>query len=343
MLTTSSSVGNLAHVHFAANVFSLPLKTKEHPRGVFTEQEMYMIVAVIFTCIFFDFDPAKSFPLHRAAHAATKALGKLVEANVKAVNMTGWISGIADNLHQNHSFLTEYGVHMVRRLLESGLEPEDVAWSQVLPTAIAMVPNQAQVFTQLLDYYLSPEGLQHMPEIHRLAKLDTPEADDALMRYCMEGIRLNGTFGSYREAAAPTEINDNPSDAAHPKPSVRIKQGDKVFVSFVGANRDPGIFPDPDTVRLDRPMESYIHYGVGPHACLGTQASRVALTAMLKVVGRLDNLRRAPGLPGQLKKVPRPGGFYVYMREDHGSYFPFPLTWQVCWDGELPPLPKLQK
>lgn len=73
-------------------------------------------------------------------------------------------------------------------------------------------------------------------------------------------------------------------------------------------------------------MDSYIQYGLGPHTCLGKEASKVALTAMLRVVGRLDNLRRAPGAQGQLKKVPRAGGFYVYMKEDHTSYFPFPLS-----------------
>lgn len=73
-------------------------------------------------------------------------------------------------------------------------------------------------------------------------------------------------------------------------------------------------------------MDSYIHYGLGPHTCLGKEASKVALTAMLRVVGGLENLRRAPGEQGQLKKVPREGGFYVYMKEDHTSYFPFPMS-----------------
>jgi linoleate 10R-lipoxygenase len=117
----------------------------------------------------------------------------------------------------------------------------------------------------------------------------------------MEGIRLNGTFGSYRRSAVETNLDDNGR-------SVHVKPGDKVFASFVGANREAEFFPEPDTVRIDRPMEIYIHYGLGPHACLGGEASRTALTAMLRVVGRLDNLRRAPGPQGQLKKIPRPGG-----------------------------------
>lgn len=92
------------------------------------------------------------------------------------------------------------------------------------------------------------------------------------------------------------------------------------------ANRDPDAFPDPDSVRLDRPMESYIHYGVGPHTCLGKEASKVALTAMLRVVGRLENLRRAPGPQGQLKKIPRPNNFYSYMLEDETSLYAFPMS-----------------
>lgn len=327
-------VGNLAHVHFAANVFSLPLKTEAHPHGVYSEQEMYMVLAVIFTCIFFDLDPAKSFPLRLAAKAVTQQLGKLVEANVKMVNATGWIAGIVDGMHQHHSPLTDYGVHMVRRLLESGMGVSEITWSQIVPTAGAMVANQAQVFTQLLDYYLSDEGKKYLPEINKWAKIEGAEADDKLLHYAMEGIRLNGTFGSYRQSTVSTTIDDG----GRP---VRVKPGDKVFCSFVGANREAKFFPEPDTVRIDRPMDTYIHYGLGPHACLGGEASRTALTAMLRVVGRLDNLRRAPGPQGQLKKIPRPGGFHVYMRADHGSYFPFPTTMKINWDGDLPPLKKM--
>jgi linoleate 10R-lipoxygenase len=139
------SVGNLAHVHFAANVFSLPLKTEDHPHGIYSEQEMYMVLAVLFTSIFFDLDPAKSFPLRQASRAVTQQLGKLVEANVKMVHDTGWIAGVVDGLHQQRNYLTDYGVHMVRRLLDSGMGTSEITWSQIVPTAGAMVANQAQV------------------------------------------------------------------------------------------------------------------------------------------------------------------------------------------------------
>jgi linoleate 10R-lipoxygenase len=227
--------------------------------------------------------------------------------------------------------------------------PARLRWyviADIVPVAARSLTRQQ--FTQLLDFYLSELGKKHLSEINRLAKQNTPEAEEKLMHYAMEGyfapilhhshsplplnqtisnspltqnptgIRLNATFGSYRESTSNTTITDDGHD-------VSFKPGDKFFVSFVDAARDPAIFPDPEEVKTDRPLESYIHYE-GPHTCLGRKASRVALTAMLKVVGRLDNLRRAPGTRGELKKIPRSGGFYTYMKEDWSSYFPFPLS-----------------
>ena len=188
-----------------------------------------------------------------------------------------------------------------------------------------MVANQAQVFGQIIDFYLGP-GKEHLPEINRLAKLNTREADDVLLHYVMEGIRINGTFGAYRKCHEQISISDGGK-------TTTFKPGDNVFVSFVQIAKDPSIYPDPDIVRLDRPIDSYIVYGVGPHQCLGGEASRVALTAMLKVVGRLDNLRAAPGPQGQMKKIPREGGFYIYMDALQSQYFPFPTSMKVQWDG----------
>ncbi|KAL4918828.1 hypothetical protein BDW62DRAFT_217449 [Aspergillus aurantiobrunneus] len=321
-------IGNLAHVHFACNVFPLPLKSKEHPHGIVTEHEMYDLMSLIFTAIFFDVDPVNSFFLRNKAREVAKEVGKLVELKIKAISSSGFMTNVLSRIGVNRNALYEYGVHMVERLLNSGLDAEQVTWSQILPTAIAMVPNQAQVFTQILDYYLSDKGKQHLPDINRIAKEDSAASDEKLLKYCMEAIRLNGIFGSYRRSCTDLTLHD--------KKTVHIQPGDNVFVSFVQANKDPKVFPNAKKVDLNRPMESYIHYGVGPHSCLGGDASKVALTAMLRVVGRLDNLRPAPGPQGQLKKIPRENGFYTYMREDESSYYAFPMSWKLHYDGHIP-------
>lgn len=319
-------------MHFAANVFSLPLKTAEFPRGVYSEQELYIVLALMFILIFFDVDPVKTFPLALGAHTTTQGLGKLVAANVKFTSGSGILGGIAGKLHHQQGPLADYGVHMIKKLIDTGLSVEEITWSQIVPTAGAMVANQAQVITQIMDFYLTQEpGKPHWAAVQAAARSKDPASDDTLLRYAMEAIRLHGTFGSYRTAVGADTLDDEGF-----RGQVSVQPNDKVFVSFVKANRDPSIFPEPMTVRLDRPMDKYIHYGVGTHRCLGENASKVALTCMLRVMARLENLRPAPGPQGELKKVERGDGFYAYMTEDQGKFFPFPTTWKLHFDGEVP-------
>ncbi|KAK7937986.1 heme peroxidase [Apiospora aurea] len=319
-------VGNIGPVHFASRMFNLPLKTKDNPKGIYSEHELYMVLAIIFVCIFFDIDPVKSFPLRQAAKGVATQLGKLIEANVKLVTGIGLRGMFAAKPDKNDP-LGAYGVNLIKGLHKSGLSVSDIAWSHLLPTAGASVPNVAEVFAQAVDFYLGPEGVKHIPEMHHIANAPaSAETDALLLGYCMEGIRLAGTFGSYRQAASDDVIHEDDGR------DVRVKSGDRVFVSFVGAAKDVNHFPNPEEVNPSRPLDAYIHFGLGPHACLGRDAAQAALTEMFRAVFKLRNVRRAPGPQGELKKVPRPGGFYVYMREDRGAYFPFPCTMKICYD-----------
>ena len=137
-------VGNIGPTHFAARVFNLPLKTADNSRGVFSEHELYMVLAIIFVCIFFDFDPVKSFPLRHAARAVATQLGKLVEANVGVVTGFGFRGMFASKPAKNDP-LASYGVNLIKGLKKAGLSNYDIAWSQILPTAGASVPNVAEV------------------------------------------------------------------------------------------------------------------------------------------------------------------------------------------------------
>lgn len=174
-------IANLAQIHFCANVFSLPLKTDSNPRGIFSETELYQIMALVFASIFYDADVGKSLELNNGARMVTQQLGKLASVNVEAIANSGFIANLVDSLHR-HDVLGEYGTHMVQRLLDSGLPPKDIVWTHILPTAGGMVANQGQLLSQSLDYYLSEEGSAYLPEINRLSKEDTPEADELLLR-----------------------------------------------------------------------------------------------------------------------------------------------------------------
>ncbi|KAF2273329.1 heme peroxidase [Westerdykella ornata] len=325
-------IGNLTHVHFCAELFMLPLKTEERPHGIFTEAELYLIMSAVFALVFFDVDVAGSFPLHVKAHAATQTLGKLVEANVGAIARSGLLSALMQKVWPNDSVLQHYGIHMIKRLLDSGMDPETLVWGHILGTAGGMVSNQGQLFGQTIEYFLTGEGKKHWPAIQELAaKPDSDEAAfETLMHYFLEGSRLNGETGVFRDVARETTIQDGERQfTVHP--------GDRVFVNLRQASRDPEAFPDPDEVDLKRPLDSYIHLGYGPHQCLGFPMTRISLTTMLREVARLPGLRPALGPQGKVHKVEKRelGGkypYHAYLTENWDGFWPFPCSLKVNWD-----------
>ncbi|KAJ5720751.1 Psi-producing oxygenase A [Penicillium malachiteum] len=323
-------VSNLAHVHFCAHLFSLPLKTESNPKGVFSELELYQILALVFTCIFYNVDVANSFKLEQAGRAVAQQLGELVMANVEVIDKSGFIANIVSRIHR-HDVLSDYGVHMIQHLLNSGMPTKDIVWTQIMPSASSMVANQAQLFSQILDFYLEPQNAAHLAEIQRLSKETTPESDELLLRYFMEGARIRSTVALPREVAKPTVVEDNGVN-------VTLKAGQEIVCNLVAAGQDAKAFPDPETVRLDRDMSKYIHFGSGPHQCLGLELCETALPTMLRVVGQLKNLRRTPGPQGEVKKIPGSFGITIYMDEEQSNYSPFPTTMKIQWDGELPSL-----
>jgi hypothetical protein len=324
-------VGNLAHVHFCSELFMLPLKTSAHPHGIFTEAEMYLIMSGVFALVFFDVDVAGSFPLHVKAHDATQTLGKVVEKNVEAIASSGIVSSLMQTIWPNESSLKSYGIHLIQRLLDSGMEAKQLVWGHILGTAGGMVSNQGQLFGQTIEYFLVGEGKKHWPEIQKLAEDDGEDAFEKLMHYTMEGSRLNGETGVFREVATDTSITDKGK-------TFDVKKGDRIFVNLRQASRDPTVFKNPDEVDLTRPLDSYIHLGHGPHQCLGLPMTRVALTVMLKEVARLKGLRPAAGLQGMVHKVEklelgRETPYHAYLTENWDGYWPFPCSLKVCWDA----------
>jgi linoleate 10R-lipoxygenase len=85
-------------------------------------------------------------------------------------------------------------------------------------------------------------------------------------------------------------------------------------------------FPDPLEIKLDRPESTYVHYGWGPHSCLGREINMVANTAILRAFARLPGLRRAPGLQGELKYVIKNDVIKAFLQEDWSSYWFFPTS-----------------
>jgi cytochrome P450 family 142 subfamily A polypeptide 1 len=75
-----------------------------------------------------------------------------------------------------------------------------------------------------------------------------------------------------------------------------IQAGQKVFMLYQSANRDPAIFDEPDEFRIDRHPNEQIAFGIGPHYCLGANLARLEVrTVFEEIARRLPDIRVAPG------------------------------------------------
>src|SRR5579859_2747151 len=82
----------------------------------------------------------------------------------------------------------------------------------------------------------------------------------------------------------------------------RIRTGDQVTVSIAGANRDPGVFADPDTFDVRRANSAkHLAFAHGPHFCLGAHLARlearIAVATLLDLLPGLRLDERFPAVP----------------------------------------------
>ncbi len=71
----------------------------------------------------------------------------------------------------------------------------------------------------------------------------------------------------------------------------RIPEGDLVFLSLPGANRDPERFTDPDRFDIGRQRNDHVAFGGGIHHCLGASLARAEVQILMAGL-----LRRFPRL-----------------------------------------------
>ena len=90
-----------------------------------------------------------------------------------------------------------------------------------------------------------------------------PNAVDELLRYDF------GSLGLPRYAVRDFTLRGK-----------EIRKGQLLLLSFLGAHRDPEVFPDPDRLDLTRDTKELTIFGQGPHYCLGANLARQELACM---------------------------------------------------------------
>ncbi|MFF9624174.1 cytochrome P450 [Streptomyces griseosporeus] len=133
----------------------------------------------------------------------------------------------------------------------------------------AVTNNSGQMFYLLLTRPELAERLRAEPGLR-------PQAVEELLRW----IPHRNAVGLSRIALEDVELH-----------GVTIRAGDAIHVSYLAANRDPAVFPDPETIDFSRSPNPHVAFGFGPHDCPGGMLAR--LESQLLMDALLD---RVPGM-----------------------------------------------
>jgi cytochrome P450 len=76
---------------------------------------------------------------------------------------------------------------------------------------------------------------------------------------------------------------------------IKFKEGERLWISWAMANRDPAVFHDPDEIILDRKGNRHFSFGLGLHRCAGSNVARTVFKSMLTaVLDRMPDYRCDP-------------------------------------------------
>ncbi|MFN8033334.1 MAG: cytochrome P450 [Mycobacterium sp.] len=65
---------------------------------------------------------------------------------------------------------------------------------------------------------------------------------------------------------------------------IQFKEGERLYISWSMANRDPAVFSEPNQIILDRKGNRHFSFGLGAHRCIGSNVGRTVFKAMLTAV-----------------------------------------------------------
>lgn len=244
-----------------------------------SEQELIEWTSTLFWFLFLD--PDNDAALRPRALAASAGLNAYLD---QAIAERKQAAGDRDDVLARCLALQRSGTPGFRDL--------DIR-NDLLGLIVGAIPTTASVSALALDELL------RRPEALAQARSAAQRDDDALLgRVVFEALRFNPFApGIFRVANQPFVL------ARGTHRETAIAKGATVVAATQSAVFDARSIQEPDEFRVDRSSRDELHFGYGLHTCFGEHINRVQIPGLLKPLLRRDNLRRAPGEQGQLRKA----------------------------------------
>jgi len=139
--------------------------------------------------------------------------------------------------------------------------------------------------------------LQHLAgnsahqDVVRRDRSRLPAAIDEILRV------HNPLHGNRRTTTCPVKLGDRDIDT-----------GERVYINWIAANRDPSVFEDAASVKFDRNPNDNLLYGAGIHVCPGAPLARLEMRVFMEaLLDRTTTFHLQPTSPALPASFPASG------------------------------------
>ncbi len=174
--------------------------------------------------------------------------------------------------------------------------PETLGRNDIRSVMMGMISGFAP--TNLLAAGNCLDVLLSRHEAHAAVRSAVQSRDDAALdRAILETMRFKPIFiGPFRHVATDAVIAQGTSR------ETKLKAGMTVMPSILSAMFDEEAVADPKRFNPNRPAKDYMAYGHGIHWCIGSAIARVQIAECMRALFERQDLRRATGPAGRLKR-----------------------------------------
>ena len=158
------------------------------------------------------------------------------------------------------------GTDFVAHLMSSTVDDRPLSDDEILNICVVLVMAGLETTSGQLGYMF------HYLAGHDDARRQIIQTPDVVTTAVEEFLRIHTIVIPGRKVTADVDFHGCP-----------MHQGEMVMLTIPAANRSPQAFDAPQDVRLDRPRNRHIAFGLGPHRCLGIHLARRELATALRV------------------------------------------------------------
>jgi cytochrome P450 len=199
-----------------------------------------------------------------------------------------------ERMAAGNAAVTEFAELLTDLIAQRRANPDAAAQGEVLDSLIfGEVDGRALTHEELIQncIFLLNAGHETTTSLVGNAVAILLDNPDQHHRLKTDPALITTAVEEFLRVQSPLQIGNRMADANIDLGDVVLPKGTYIHTSIAGANRDPLVFDNPESVDISRPKNKHLAFATGIHVCLGATLARIeGRIAIGKLIERFPDI-----------------------------------------------------